>query len=399
MLKEKNTGLFYGKLRTSESRNLLIIDLDDTLMFKHKAEFKYDIIKIKWANYRVVVVSNQTHYLPKNKTFEIVNKKIELLQFLTAPVEFYIAQGTRYRKPATAIIELIVDEECEKIHCVYPELAETGVIISDEPIDCDLQCKFIEKYIYAKKPIFDSILIVGDQAGRKGDHGSDDINLYKNFNIIRPYLEDLHFCQLPRAEFRTPEEFFQNSEKKFTLPRVFNFAEIFREFDTEYKIQKSPTPEILYITGATKIGKSHLALFIREKWKYALQFKLPLSEELMKCVNSENNELKKSYVIDMPISWIIPGKTRLLVIEPEFSEDEELYQLFRRHLILADAYLRNQSIPKSEVENLISQQIIPNNLNGVKVEIVNYVPSQFIENGIRKKVLSDYEKYLYKQLR
>jgi len=376
---------YFGKF----PETLLIMDFDGTLMDKGKFQFKYDIAGITADKYKLIIVTNQSSYKPGNKTYDTLNKKLFYLNSITCNYEVYIAAGSVYyhRKPSSfigeQIIKKIAESEEKRISEKFPKFSDgTDFTEKDNPIRDlikngqiidgeDFTDKFIKKephfwegsgknwgeFIYTKIFPYKNIIYVGDQAGRKSDLGTDDINFARNFNLMMPYLENKYKYYLPRVNFMSPEAFFYDKKKyEVTDPNflphdlaLYNKPELdpyeyfnyFIQNPNEYYERplpaKSKSPEILYNCGFPCSGKSTLAKYISKKWNYILINREPVNSEFIKEITAQ--KLEKSYVLDLNVidfKYSMMHHTRAFVIKTDLPRESraELY----KHLILAKTY-------------------------------------------------------------
>lgn len=408
-----------------QPKKLLFIDLDDTLVKKAAAVFKYNTNSIYWSKYRVNIVTNQKYYTAGNKTFNSVNDKLLVASSLDCKLDVFIARGDRakYRKPSTEIAEIVIAEIVNENHQLimttlvgYPELAKELIEYGRCEVNADekLQklfalCKveIVPKYtnIWEKKFGYTSILFVGDQYDEVTTYGNVDILFCKNFNLIKKFLEKTYKYDIPSADFKPPEEFFLKEKLQIVFDPVLYPFEFFANFRNYYgDLVKSKHHEILYITGFPKSGKTTLAKYIRKIWGYSYQCTEPVSIKLRKSIKEEI--LDKSYVIDMNNSnfkYYIPGATR--VINIRFCADTESRDALINHLVQAQMRLTNEKIvSKKAIAQMIKNENSRGFLENAVYISVDYFPIQLcpltnieIANNVSRPVLTEEQIIKFKQ--
>jgi len=228
-----NSVLFYETSEKNYSDKIIGFDMDDTLI-KTVSGKKFAQGKSDWQflfpevpeklkqlhkdNYKLVIFSNQLGIGNTNVTSESITEKIiDILNQLQIPFQIFLAtQDDEYRKPATAVWKLMVNEFN---NLVKPDLT---------------QCTY-----------------VGDAAGR--------LNGWKEGHKKDFSCSDRKFARNCGINFATPEEFFLNEK-----PAGFDWDGIDpKDVKSDLPLFTPPDPplisdkqEVIICVGCPASGKS-----------------------------------------------------------------------------------------------------------------------------------------------
>jgi len=228
-----NSVLFYETSEKTYSDKIIGFDMDDTLI-KTISGKKFGQGKSDWQflfpevpeklkqlhkdNYKLVIFSNQLGIGNSNISSESITEKImDILNQLQIPFQIFLAtQDDEYRKPATAVWKLMVDEYN---NLVKPDLT---------------QCTY-----------------VGDAAGR--------LNGWKEGHKKDFSCSDRKFARNCGINFVTPEEFFLNEK-----PAAFDWDGIDpKDIKSDLPLFTPPDPplisdkqEVIICVGYPASGKS-----------------------------------------------------------------------------------------------------------------------------------------------
>lgn len=198
----------------SPHTKLALFDLDDTLIkylpnssniVMKKPKIKERFQELNRNNYFIAILSNQMDMLDTAEKKEKFTLKIEkLMKNLDVPILFIAAlQRDFYRKPAPGMLEIV------------------------------------KQYVHS--PDLPKSFYCGDAAGRKHDHSDCDLKLAINMDV----------------RFMTPEMFFDNDKKNFTI----NFIHI-KEYKFKFD-EKSNTNDLIFVYGK---GRNSGKTFFAEKY-------------------------------------------------------------------------------------------------------------------------------------
>ncbi len=349
----------FGDPKFGENVHLVLFDLDNTVIEpdeKVRPGAPYNKWKfIKGAKERIqkdaaltVFVSNQlklSDYMDKFK-----QKIKDMMQELNVPALFYAASGrSPFRKPSTAIFT----------EHLIPLLKEKGV-------------KKIQSVVY-----------VGDAAGRKNDFGDTDRKFLYNIHLVLSSRADaMGFGGI--SKFKTPEEYFQN---KPTQPFQWSgidpkkvMDEILQgrkpsEIDTSLDEYFNDGQEVILMIGPPASGKSTIAKKIASTRGYVRvnQDELKSKVKVMKAIQEELNS-GKSVVVDN--TNLDPTKRAeiIKIVQEYFTENDKPVKIRAFHI--NGDWSTEQQVEFAKHLNVVRQRLGGTYINEItyRVLLKNFEP-------------------------
>jgi bifunctional polynucleotide phosphatase/kinase len=253
--------LYGGTSKFIFTNKIAIFDLDNTLITtKDEKKFPVDENDWKWRfpntkdklkdlvdqNFCIIILSNQGGIANGKQTVDKWTKKLnQIVKELNISIRVFCSTGNnKYKKP-------------------FPTFFH----------------EFIPN-ILAHELDFKKSFFCGDAAGRKGDFSDTDYKFALN-------------CML---NFKTPEEYFQNTKIKLVSPSYPNIMTSSKNQDLNFTPKNK---ELIIMVGFPASGKSTVSRKISDEFKYCIINQDTL-KTITKCINIAKMKIKeqKSIIID-----------------------------------------------------------------------------------------------------